>query len=169
MIHLDLFKLLTLSCSKYKYIIIFLDEYSFYYSIVFCTKSLKLQKQLSEFSGCSQILLPILWRSLSYAKSTCLENTSPQWYCFLNFYYTNLSSMMTIFLATCLHSSGTTIQILCLLWHEYSYSTQFPIAKSYSCQCLTIETSTQGNKSYTTETPSISYSSFLYIRLVVIL
>ena len=28
--------------------------------LLFCTKSLKLQKQLSQFSGCDQILLPIL-------------------------------------------------------------------------------------------------------------
>jgi len=34
-------------------------------------------------------------------------------------------------------------------------------AKLYSYQCLNTETTTQGNKSYTTETPSISYSRYL--------
>jgi len=39
----------------------------------------------------------------------------------------------------------------------------------YSCQYLTTETSTLGNRGYTTETLSISYIFYLYIRLVVIL
>ena len=43
------------------------------------------------------------------------------------------------------------------------------MAELYSCQCLTNEISTQGNRGYTTEILSISYSSFLYIRLVVTL
>jgi len=38
---------------------------------------------------------------------------------------------------------------------------------SYSCQCFTTETFTQDNRGYTTETPSISYISYLYIRLVI--
>ena len=37
---------------------------------------------------------------------------------------------------------------------------------SYLCQCLNTETSTQGNRDFTTETPSISYNIYLYIRLV---
>ena len=41
--------------------------------------------------------------------------------------------------------------------------------KSYSCQCWDTEISTWGNKGYTTETLSISYNMYLYIRLVVIL
>ena len=43
------------------------------------------------------------------------------------------------------------------------------MVEPYSYQYLNTETSTQGNKYYTTETPSISYSIYLYIRLVVTL
>ena len=43
------------------------------------------------------------------------------------------------------------------------------MAESYSCQYLTTKTSTQDNRGYTTETLSISYIIFLYIRLVVTL
>ena len=43
------------------------------------------------------------------------------------------------------------------------------MAELYSCQYLNIETFTWGNRDYTTETLSISYSMYLYIRLVVIL
>jgi len=76
--------------------------------------------------------------------------------------------MAATFLATCLmvvlqpsgysvfHSEDTSIQ-LSLLW------------QSYSCQCLNTETSTQGNRDFTTETLSISYTIHLYIRLVVTL
>ena len=76
--------------------------------------------------------------------------------------------MVATFLTTCLmvvlqpsrysifHSRDIPIQ-LSLLW------------QSYSCQCLNTETSTWGNKGYTTETLSISYSKHLYIRLVVTL
>jgi len=39
----------------------------------------------------------------------------------------------------------------------------------HSCQCLTTETSTQNDREYATETLSISYSIYLYIRLIVIL
>ena len=41
--------------------------------------------------------------------------------------------------------------------------------QSYSCQCLNTETSAQDNRGFTTETPGISYTISLYIRLVVIL
>ena len=76
--------------------------------------------------------------------------------------------MVAIFLATYLiavlqsseyfifYGGDTPIQ-LSLLW------------QSYICQCLNTETSTQGNRSFTTETPNISYTICLYIRLVVIL
>ena len=43
------------------------------------------------------------------------------------------------------------------------------MAESYSCQCLATETPTQGEREYTTETPSIFYIIYLYIKLVVIL
>ena len=56
------------------------------------------------------------------------------------------------------HDRDTSIQ-LSLLWQS----------SPYSYQCLTTETSTQSNKGYTTETLSISYIIYLYIRLVVIL
>ena len=76
--------------------------------------------------------------------------------------------MVATFLITCLmvvlqpsryfifHGGDTPIQ-LGLPW------------QSYSCQCLNTETSTQGNRGFTTETPSISYIISLYIRLVVTL
>jgi len=40
---------------------------------------------------------------------------------------------------------------------------------SYPCQCLNTKTSAWGNRGFTTETPSISYTFRLYIRLVVTL
>ena len=43
------------------------------------------------------------------------------------------------------------------------------MAELYSYQYLNIETSAQGNRSYTTETLSIFYKNFLYIRLVITL
>jgi len=54
------------------------------------------------------------------------------------------------------HGSDTPIQ-LSLPW------------QSYPCQYLNTETSTWGNKGFTTETLSISYTICLYIRLVVTL
>ena len=54
------------------------------------------------------------------------------------------------------HSRDTPIQ-LGLPWWSYPY------------QCLNTETSTWDNKSFTTETLSISYTIHLYIRLVVTL
>ena len=54
------------------------------------------------------------------------------------------------------HSGNTLIQ-LGLPW------------QSYSCQYLNTETSTWGNRGFTTETLSISYTISLYIRLVVTL
>jgi len=54
------------------------------------------------------------------------------------------------------HGRDTPIQ-LGLPWQSYSY------------QCLNTETSTQGNRSFTTETLGISYTIHLYIRLVVTL
>jgi len=76
--------------------------------------------------------------------------------------------MVATFLTTCLmavlqpsgysvfHGGDTPIQ-LGLPW------------RSYSCQCLNTETFAQGNRGFTTETLSISYTISLYIRLVVIL
>ena len=54
------------------------------------------------------------------------------------------------------HGRDTPIQLGFLWW-------------SYFCQCLNTETSAWGNKSFTTETSSISYTIHLYIRLVVTL
>ena len=51
LIHSDLLELPILSYSKYKWMITFLDNHSFYCNIAFYIKSLKLQKQLSLFSG----------------------------------------------------------------------------------------------------------------------
>jgi len=82
--------------------------------------------------------------------------------------HTSLLSMAAIFLAIHLmavlqssgysifHSGDTPIQ-LSLPWRSYSY------------QCFNTETSTQSNRSFTTETLSISYTLCLYIRLVVTL
>jgi len=41
--------------------------------------------------------------------------------------------------------------------------------RSYFCQCLNTKTSAWDNRGFTTETPSISYNIYLYIRLVVTL
>jgi len=41
--------------------------------------------------------------------------------------------------------------------------------RSYPCQCLNTETSAWDNRGWTTETPSLSYTFCLYIRLVVTL
>jgi len=54
------------------------------------------------------------------------------------------------------------------------YSRDTPIQlglpwQSYPCQCLNTETSAWGNRGFITETPSISYNIYLYIRLVVTL
>ena len=77
---------------------------------------------------------------------------------------------MATFLATHPHGSSATIQIFCLLWQGYFYSTQSPMAESfYSCQCLTTETFTWSNRGYTTEILNISYIIYLYIRLVIAL
>ena len=82
--------------------------------------------------------------------------------------HTSLPSTAATFLATCLmvvlqpsgysvfHGGDTPIQ-LSLPW------------RSCSCQCLNTKTSARGNRGVTTETPSISYSISLYIRLVVTL
>ena len=76
--------------------------------------------------------------------------------------------MVATFLAICLmavlqqfgysifYDKDTSIW-LSLLWWSYSY------------QCWDTETSTWGNRGYTTEILSISYSKYLYIRLVVTL
>ena len=81
--------------------------------------------------------------------------------------HTSLPSMAATFLATHLmvvlqlsgysifHSGDTPIQ-LGLPWQSYSY------------QYLNTETSTWSNRGFTTETPSISYTISLYIRLVVL-
>ena len=53
--------------------------------------------------------------------------------------------------------SGNTLIQLSLLW------------QSYPCQYLNTKTSAWGNRGFITETPSISYTIHLYIRLVVIL
>ena len=52
------------------------------------------------------------------------------------------------------HGSDAIIWIFHLPWWKYSYLTWLSIADSYSCQHLN------------TETLSISYSTYLYIRLV---
>ena len=82
--------------------------------------------------------------------------------------YTSLPSTVATFLTTHLmvvlqlsrysifHSRDTSIQ-LSLPW------------QSYSCQCLNTETFAWGNRSFTTETMSISYTISLYIRLIVTL
>ena len=82
--------------------------------------------------------------------------------------YTSLSSIVATFLTTCLmavlqlsgysvfHGGDTSIQLGLPWW-------------SYPCQYLNTKTSAWNNKSFTTETPSISYTIHLYIRLVVTL
>jgi len=82
--------------------------------------------------------------------------------------YTSLPSTAVTFLATRLtvvlqpsgysifHSGDTPIQLGLPWW-------------SYSCQCFNTETSDWSNRGFTTETLSIFYNIYLYIRLVVIL
>ena len=99
-------------------------------------------------------------------KSNCLENYIPAVMPPLN--PTSPPSTAATFLAIChmavlqpsgysvFHGGDTPIQ-LSLPW------------RSCSCQCLNTETSAQGNRGFTTKTPSISYTFCLYIRLVVTL
>ena len=80
--------------------------------------------------------------------------------------YTSLSFMAATFLATYLmavlqpsrysifHGGDTSIQLGLPWWN-------------YSCQCLNTKTSTQSNRSFITETPSIFYTIYLYIRLCI--
>ena len=112
------------------------------------------------------LLLPSLKSYDVICKSICLENYIPAVMPALN--PISSSSMAATFLATCLmvvlqpsgysvfHDGDTPIQ-LSLPW------------RSCSCQCLNTETSTWGNRGFTTETLSISYRISLYIRLVVTL
>jgi len=72
------------------------------------------------------------------------------------FLTTYLMAMLQLSEYSIFHGGNTSIQ-LSLPW------------QSYSCQYLNTETSTWGNKSFTTETPSIFYTIYLYIRLVVTL
>ena len=82
--------------------------------------------------------------------------------------HTSLPSTVATFLATCLIAvlqpsgysifyGGDTLIQLGLPWQSYSY------------QYFNTETSTWGNRGFTTETSSISYTICLYIRLVVTL
>ena len=82
--------------------------------------------------------------------------------------YTSLPSIVAIFLArrliAVLQPSGYSV------FHGRDTPIQLGLSwQSYFCQCLNTETSTRGNRGYTTETPSISYNIYLYIRLVVTL
>ena len=67
------------------------------------------------------------------------------------------------------HGSDAIVWVFCLPWQRYSYMTLPWKAESYSCQCLNTKTSAWGNRGYTTETLSIFYSRYWYIRLVVTL
>jgi len=106
---------------------------------------------------------------LSYIKSTYPENIFWWWYSLSTSNLKSLPSMAVIFLATCPHSGNITIWRFYLLWWRYSYPTWSSMTELYSYQCSITETSTQGNRGYTTEILNISYSIFLYIRLVVTL
>ena len=104
---------------------------------------------------------------MSYAKSTHLENTSLQWYYLPDVYSTSLSFMAATFLAI-LRQQCNNLDILSsmmgiLLYDLVSYG---KVLTSVSV-CLITKTSVWNDRSYTTETLSIFYSSFLYIILVV--
>ena len=82
--------------------------------------------------------------------------------------HTSLPSTVATFLATHL------MAVLQPSGYSIFYGRDTPIQlglpwQSYSYQCLNTETSTWGNRSFTTETLSISYAYYLYIRLVVTL
>jgi len=76
--------------------------------------------------------------------------------------------MVATFLATCL------MAVLQTFGYSVFQGRDTPIQlsiswQSYSCQCLNTETSPQDNRGFTTETPNISYTISLYIKLVVTL
>jgi len=72
------------------------------------------------------------------------------------FFTTHLKVVLQLSGYSIFHGGDIPIQ-LSLPWQSYSY------------QCLNTETSTWGNRGYTTEILSISYNRDSYIRLVVIL
>jgi len=84
-----------------------------------------------------------------------LNHTSPP-STVATFLVTRLMAVLQPYGYSVFYGGDTPIQLSLLWW-------------SYSCQCLNTETSTQGNRGFTTETPSISYNICLYIRLVVTL
>jgi len=82
--------------------------------------------------------------------------------------YTSLPSTVATFFATCL------MAVLQPSRYSIFYGRDTPIWlslpwQSYPCQCWDTETSTWSNRGFTTETLSISYNIYLYIKLVVIL
>jgi len=82
--------------------------------------------------------------------------------------HTSLPSMtatlLTTYLMAVLQPSGYSI------FHGGDTPIQLGLPwQSYFCQCLNTETSARGNRGFTNETPSISYTIGLYIRLVVTL
>jgi len=119
----------------------------------------------------SQSLTPMLTRHWSMAKavickSTCLKNYIPAVMSPLK--HTSPPSTAATFLTTRL------MAVLQPSGYSIFYSGDTPIQlsltwRSCSCQCLNTETSTWGNRDFTTKTPSISYTISLYIRLVVTL
>jgi len=125
-------------------------------------KDLYLLRSLLQLLSHQLLECLVMLVSFVICKSTHPKITSPQ------SNHTSLPSTVATFLTTCLmavlqpsgysvfHIGDTPIQ-LGLPW------------RSYSCQCLNTETSARGNRSFTTETLSISYTFCLYIRLVVTL
>ena len=99
-------------------------------------------------------------------KSTCPENYIPAVMLPLN--PTSPPSTAATFLAT------RHMAVLQPSRYSIFHGGDIPIQlglpwRSCSCQCLNTETSAQDNRGFTTETPSISYTFRLYIRLVVTL
>ena len=129
-----------------------------------CVFTRELNREPQQYS--TDYLYKYPWSILVIYKSTCPGNYIPMVMPPLN--PTSPPSMAATFLATRLmavlqpsgysvfHGRDTPIQ-LSLPW------------RSWSCQCLNTETSARGNRGCYTETPSISYTTTLYIRLVVTL
>ena len=103
---------------------------------------------------------------VSYTSPPVRKTTSPQW-CYLRTLQSPPSmaaTLLTTRLMAVLQPSGYSI------FHGGDTPIQLSLPwRSCSCQCLNTETSARGNRGFTTETLSISYTFRLYIRLVVTL
>jgi len=125
--------------------------------------SLSLQFQFSTKLSSKSITLKWSLLKTLFRMANFFEKGIQKWDCKIviykpafHFFTTCLMAVLQPSRYSVFHSRDTPIQHGLLWW-------------SYPCQCLNTETSTWGNRGFTTEIPSISYTICLYIRLVVIL